>query len=136
MDLNQSKCGILCIRGNVQPIKFPYSLHGETIKSVDHQKDLGVTITTDLKWSKHVLEVTSKVNKMLGFVQRSTFDTKDFLVHKTLYSSLVKSNLSYCSHVWAPQSVANLHSLECVQRCASRFILSLPFRTDNRDLMI
>ena len=45
MDLNQSKCGILRVSRNVQPIQFPYLLHGETIKSVDHQKDLGVTIT-------------------------------------------------------------------------------------------
>ena len=51
-------------------------------------------------------------------------------MRKSLYMSLVRSCLSYCSQVWAPQSVTTLYSVERIQRRASKFILSLPFRTD------
>ena len=40
------------------------------------------------------------------------------------------SNLSYSSQVWAPQSVKLIEIIERVQRRATKYILSLPYRTD------
>ena len=47
-----------------------------------------------------------------------------------LYLTLVRSQLAYGSHVWAPQTVNNILSLECIQPRATKFILSLPYDTD------
>ena len=42
---------------------------------------------------------------------------------KLLYLSLVRSHLSYCSQVWAPQSVVkDILLIESVQRWATHFI--------------
>ena len=42
---------------------------------------------------------------------------------KTLYLTLVRSKLTYCSQVWRPQYIKDIVKLEQVQRRATRFIL-------------
>ena len=46
-----------------------------------------------------------------------------------LYLSLVRSNLAYCSQVWAPQADNLILDIERIQRRATKFILSLPYRS-------
>ena len=38
--------------------------------------------------------------------------------------------LAYGSQVWAPQTVSDIQTVERIQRRATKFILSLPYRTD------
>ena len=64
---------------------------------INYPKDLGVLVTRHLKWNSQVLAACSKANRMLGFIRRSAFDTHDQRVRKLLYTSLVRSNLAYCS---------------------------------------
>ena len=67
---------------------------------------------------------------MLGFIRRSAFDIHDERIRKSLYTSLVCSNLAYCSQVWAPQAVNLILNIERIQRRATKFILSLPYRSE------
>ena len=67
---------------------------------------------------------------MPGFVRPCTYNTKDPGVRKSLYVAFVRSYFSYCSQVWSFQSVNFLHVVERIQRRATKFILSLPFRTE------
>ena len=39
---------------------------GNVIKEKEHIKDLGVIISDDLTWSKHIMEVVSKARVMSG----------------------------------------------------------------------
>ncbi|KAK2558006.1 putative RNA-directed DNA polymerase from transposon X-element [Acropora cervicornis] len=71
-----------------------------------------------------------KANRVLGFIRRSTLEVKIQSTRKALYKALVMSNLSYSSQVWAPQSVKLIEIIERVQRHATKYILSLPYRTD------
>ena len=48
----------------------------------------------------------------------------------SLYKTLVRSYFAYCSQVWSPQSVSLILEIEKVQRRATRFILSLAFRSE------
>ena len=130
MSLNHSKCGLLRITRNSQPIHYSYNVEGNLLKTINKQKDLGVIVSKDLKWSLNVQAVSNKANKMLGFVKRSCFHASDPKVRKTLYLALVRSQLGYCSQVWAPQTTHDIQTLERVQRRSTKFILSLPFQTD------
>ena len=112
MDLNESKCGLLSITRNTSPFHFPYQLSDVRVKTMEAQKDLGVLVTSHLKWNSQVLAACSKANKMLGFIRRSAFDIHDERVRKSLYTSLVRSNLAYCSQVWAPQPVNLILDME------------------------
>jgi hypothetical protein len=98
--------------------------------TINKQKDLGVIVSKDLKSSLDVQAVSNKANKMLGFVKRSCFHASDPKVRKTLCLTLVRSQLGYCSQVWAPQTTYDIQTLERVQRRSTKFILSLPFQID------
>ena len=54
MDLNYSKCGVLKVTRNVNPIESHYHLMNNPINNTNVQKDLGVLVTPDLKWNIHV----------------------------------------------------------------------------------
>jgi hypothetical protein len=66
---------------------------------------------------------------MLGFVKRTASGIHDKRVQKILYLTIVWSQLAYSSQVWAPQTVNNILTIERLQRRASKFILSLPYKT-------
>ena len=130
MDLNLSKCAVSHMSRNRQPIHYDYELLGHSIKVVDAQKDLGVVLSSDLKWNKHVDITSSKAKRMLGFNRRVAMNINDFQVGKVLYLSLVRGLFAYASQVWSPQTVSNIAKIEKVQRRATKFILSLPYKTE------
>ena len=131
MDLNQSKCGFLSITRSRQLIIAEYQFIDTSLKSlITLQKDLGIIISNDLKWNKQVHGTVLKANMMLGFIRRSASDINNIQVRKILYLSLVRSKLEYASQVWAPQTVTKIATMERVQRRATKFILSLPYRSD------
>ena len=82
-------------------------------------KDLGITISHDLSWTSHVVEVVNKANKVLGLIKR-TIGSADKNVFSTLYKSLVRPILEYASPVWGPFLVKDVVHLGKVQRRASR----------------
>ena len=97
----------------------PYYLEHVPVKATLSQKDLGILITPDLKWNLHLQSVISKASRMLGFVRRSCFEVKDPRVRKSMYVTLVRSRLAYCSQVWGPQSLKLICSVERIQRRAT-----------------
>ena len=123
MELNKSKSAVLHITRSREPIITQYSVHNSPVNQTTSQKDLGMFITSDLKWNKQVQEVSCKANKMLGFVKRSSYDIHNQPVRKMLYLTLVRSQLAYGSQVWAPQTVNNILTLECIQRRATKFTI-------------
>ena len=104
MELNQSKCGVLKVTRNVNSIQ---SHVNNPINNTNGQKDLGVLITSDLKWNVHVSTRCEKANKMLGSVRRSSTDILNPRIHTALYKKLIRSQLTYCSQIWSPVSHTN-----------------------------
>ena len=60
---------------------------------------------------------------MLGLIKRTCKGLDDPKTLCTLYCSLVRSNLEYCSVVWSPYTKRNIDKLERVQRRATKFSL-------------
>ena len=96
--------------------------HGKHLNSVASVKDLGITISHDLSWTSHVVEVVNKANKVLGLIKR-TIGSADKNIFSTLYESLVRPILEYASPVWSPFLVKGIVHLEKVQRRESRLAL-------------
>ncbi len=73
------KCHILQV--GTRNKKCEYEMGGVKLNSVQCVKDLGVTITSNLKFSHHCKEVACKANKMLGFINRNfSFQNKDIIL--------------------------------------------------------
>jgi hypothetical protein len=48
-----------------------YTLKGHTLESVTTAKYLGITISNDMNWDTHINNITSKANKIIGFLRRN-----------------------------------------------------------------
>ena len=60
MKFNVDKCKVLHIDSNNQYTK--YTMNGSELTSINYEKDLGVTISNDLKPGKHCSDVVKKAN--------------------------------------------------------------------------
>ena len=67
----------------------------------ENEKDLGVWISEDLKWSKKCSNAANKAMVVLGMIKRSFshISTESF---KILYNTYVRPHLKYCVQVWNP----------------------------------
>jgi hypothetical protein len=68
----------------------------------DSNKYLGVTLTSNLSWDKHVDNVAAKGNRTLGFIRRNLKDCTR-TVKETSYTAIVRPNmLASCPAVVMP----------------------------------
>ena len=130
LSFNLSKCKVLSVTRKKSPLIYPYKLGDHQLQSSDVEVDLGITIGSKLLWNGQVNKVRSKANQMLGLVRRSTMEMIDTNARKLLYFNLVRSNFSYASQAWCPQSVKLIEDIEKVQRRATKYILNLGFATN------
>ena len=93
------------------------------LEEVKEFKDLGIITNHHLSWNPHIDYIVSKANRMLGLIKRTCKGLDDPKTLRTLYCSLVHSNLEYCSEVWSPYTKRNTDKLERVQRRATKLIL-------------
>ena len=67
MDFNLDKSYLLRFTRKKNRIKAAYTLQGRELKEVDAVQYLGVTITHNMDWRRHVDKTAAKGNRMLGF---------------------------------------------------------------------
>ena len=103
-----------------------YTIGSHPIALVSTQKDLGVAVNSNFKWGSHISNMSSKTNKMLGFLYRASNRHFDSKAKRTLYLSLVISYLGYASEVWTPLNIGGLRLVERIQRRGTKFILGYP----------
>ena len=121
---NASKCKVLSVTRKKDPITYPYHLGRNDLSRVESEKDLGVTISYKLHWETHVNEIVSKANKQLGVLKRTCLSLTDVNIRRSLYLTLVKSQLSYATQVWSSNHHSQLNRrIERVQRRATKWIL-------------
>ena len=65
--------------------------------------------------------INFKANRVLGLIRR-TFGSKDPVPIKTAFIALVRPILEYACPVWNPYLVKHIHSIESIQRRATRLI--------------
>ncbi len=93
------------------------------LDSVQCVKDLGVSIASNLKFSRQWMEAADKANRMLGFINRNfSFKNKD--ITPPLYTSLVRPHLEYAVQVWSPHHTKDIAKLEAVERRTTKMITS------------
>ena len=54
------------------PIMNNYKLNTLNIQQTDSEQDLGVWVENRLTWNKQVNEQSTKANKLLGYIRRSS----------------------------------------------------------------
>ena len=90
----------------------------------DKEKDLGVWIGKDLKWSKQCSSAAQKAMSVLGMIKRS-FSFIDVESFKILYNTYVRPHLEYCVQIWNPYLKKDIACLEKIQKRATRLVHGL-----------
>ena len=123
MRFNAAKCNIMRVSRTRDPKLFNYSLTGQVLEEVMDARYLGVTLSNDLEWSKHIATMTNKANSKLSFLRRNLKGCPEKL-KQTAYFSLVRSFMEYGATVWDPYQKYNSDKIERVQRRAAMFVNS------------
>ena len=123
MGCNAAKCNIMRVSRTHDPRLFNYSLTGQVLEEVMDAKYLGVTLSKDLEWSKHIATMTNKANSKLSFLHRNLKGCPEKF-KQTAYFCLVRSFMEYGATIWVPYQKYNSDKVENVHRQAARFVKS------------
>ena len=123
LNFNIKKCLQLSICRSLK-VNYVYLLDHNVLERVEFINDLGVTVSSNLSWSKNIKSISAKANSLLGMIRRSISFDAPSPVKFQLYVSHVRSILEYCSPLWCPANVKDILLLERVQRHATKFILN------------
>ena len=121
--LNFPKCSVMSFHRCKNPLISQYYLQTYPLPKVLLVKDLGILLDPKLSFIPHYDLLCSKACRMLGFVKRNSKEFKDFLTLKSLYCSLVRSQLEYGSIVWNPCYQVHSDRIEKIQKSFTRLAL-------------
>lgn len=75
-----------------KPITQNYKMANALLKKVDHHPYLGVELSKTLSWAKHISQVASGANKILGLLKRNLGGCGE-KTKATAYKTLVRLTL-------------------------------------------
>ena len=125
MEFNVAKCAVMQATNKKCKKSYPYQMKGQILDLVDHHPYLGVELSNDMKYNRHIDQTTSKASKVLGFLKRNLRHCPSRIKERA-YTSLVRPKLEYCSTIWNPHTASNINKIEAVQKNAARFVLNKP----------
>ncbi len=132
LDFNSSKCKVLTITRKKYPLTYDYQMNSKAVSRVEKEKDLGACVNSNLTWNDHIFTITAKGNRMVGLLKRTCPLLTNTTVRRTLYLTLVRSQLTYDTEVWSRHTTKLISKVESVQRRATAWILKskreLPYK--------
>ena len=70
MELNINKCSVLSITLKRNSIFPDYNILGTMHKRVTNHDYLGVTISSDLNWLRHITNISNNASRTLGLLKK------------------------------------------------------------------
>ena len=95
------------------------------LKIVDAHKHLGVILSSNNKWTKHIDLIIDSASKSIGFLRKLKYKLSKDILNK-LYLTYIRPLLEYASEVWDGCSITDSNRIEKVQLHAARIITGLP----------
>ena len=122
MLFNFGKCK--CLHTGHRNLNVNYKMGDTVLGTTVKEKDLGVTISADMKVSEQCGIAASKGNQILGLIRRNiTYKGKKLII--PLYKAIVRPHLEYCIQAWRPYRKKDIDTLERIQRRATKIIPEL-----------
>ena len=102
-----------------------YNICDKEFEHVFEQKDLGVTIDSELRFEEHISAKIRVANAIVGLIRRS-FTFLEVIMFKRLYAAFVRPHLEYAQSVSPPPPHTHtqklINSLENVQIRATKLV--------------
>ena len=122
MKFNVAKCKIMHV-GRNNP-GYEYKMAGIKLCEVEEEKDIGVTIQSNLKPSKHCQKIAGTASAVLRQLTKN-FHYKDRHIFKKLYIQYVRPHVEFASPAWSPWSETDTALIEKVQIKAVNMVAGL-----------
>ena len=81
--------------------EFKYKLSRKNIERIQKEKDIGVTIDSELTFESYLCEKVNKATPIFGALRRA-FRYLDKKLFIPLYKTMVRTQLDDARSVWAP----------------------------------
>ena len=132
MQLHEDKFELICYRTPAAKIlaeALPFMAdvtkyttpNGTTIERSPLVRDLGVSMSEELSWTPHINIMVDKARQISSWVL-GVFRDRSKPVMLQLYKSLIRSRVEYCCPLWNPTKIADIQSIESIQRQFTRRI--------------
>ena len=119
--LATNKCQHLTIaKKNTNNVFF---LEGQQISKINQVKDLGVVVSSDLKWSHYITQLRYKGYTRCYQILRS-FRSRNIWTYVKAYVTYVRPILESDSVVWSPYYIKDVNALEAVQKAIRKNYMS------------
>ena len=103
---------------------FDFKLSNNILEIVDVHKHLGVYISSDNKWNKHIASIIASASKQISYLRKLKYILPIETLSK-LYYSYIRPLLEYASEVWNGCTIINSNKLEQAQLTAARIVTGL-----------
>jgi hypothetical protein len=128
MSFNYDKCKVMHFGKKNKEQTYTMSLgQGEQPHVIEKslvERDLGLMVSSDLKWATQVEKATKAAKAMIALI-RNSFRYLDADLVRLLYVSLVRPHLEFAVPVWNPYLKKDIEKLENIQHRATRLAPSL-----------
>ena len=129
MHFNPEKCFVMKERNIKQ---FNFTLGNTILQEKDNHSYLGICITKDLNWNKHIHQITASGKRNLAFIRRNLHSCP-IHIKTTAYTTLVRPSSSCCrsrsdKDCFHHLTVALHLSLCCESDVQESIFMSLSFR--------
>jgi hypothetical protein len=122
MSFNLAKCKIMHIGANNPG--YDYYMRGTKLGTTEEERDIGVTITKNLKPSAQCSKAAGRATAVLGQIRRN-FHYRDRHTFLKLYKQYVRPHLEFAVPAWSPWLQGDKDTLERVQEKAVKMVNGL-----------
>ena len=126
MEFNVAKCKVMHV-GPKNP-GHVYKMAGKELEVTEEEKDIGVTVTKDLRPTQQCMRAARTARGVLSQIQRA-FHFRDKDTFKSLYVQYVRPHVEFAAPAWAPWTAEDKQVLERVQQQAVKMMSGLKGRT-------
>ena len=132
---NAIKTVYMIITRKKNPINYPnLILDGTILKKVDSHRHLGVTISSDFTWEKHIKDLSSKASKAVGLLWKLSADLPRNCL-ENIYITCIRPIMEYGNQLFDNSPACHLKLLEDVQRKAALLCTKALPRTHHNILL-
>ena len=98
-----------------------FFINSNPIPQVKSVRDLGLTLSSDLKWARYISKITAKANILSYNIVRS-FESNNISLYSNLYKTHIRPLLEYNTIIWNPHLVSDIKHIESIQRRYTKFV--------------
>ena len=121
LDKQVCKTKYMCFHTAQKKVIYPdLKINNIRIDRVSEFNFLGLIISSDLKWNKHIEHISLKISKVIGIMFRMKSILPSGILH-TIYNTLIMPHNSYCLLNWGSKIHIG-HRLLLLQKKALRMI--------------